>query len=123
MAVGTQMALIGAAEPLKCKLLSGTFKDVALRWYMNLHNHSITGYTDFHKKLMHQFSRSKHVQVTAIALFDIRQRHNESLREFLARFSEETIKVSNSNQEMFVAAFQKWIKGWPIQRVTRREAR
>ncbi|MCI31238.1 hypothetical protein A2U01_0052450, partial [Trifolium medium] len=30
MAVGTQTAIIGAAEHLKCKLLSGTFKDVAL---------------------------------------------------------------------------------------------
>jgi hypothetical protein len=110
MAVGTQMALIGAAEPLKCKLLSGTFKDAALRWYMNLSNHSITGYTDFHKKLIHQFSGSKHVQVTATALFGIRQRHGESLREFLARFSGETIKVSKPNQEMFVAAFQTGLK-------------
>ncbi|MCI18391.1 hypothetical protein A2U01_0039545, partial [Trifolium medium] len=31
MAVGTQTAIIGAAEHLKCKLLSGTFKDAALR--------------------------------------------------------------------------------------------
>jgi hypothetical protein len=38
MAVWTQMALIGAAEPLKCKLLSGTFKDATLQWYMNLPN-------------------------------------------------------------------------------------
>ncbi|MCI33008.1 hypothetical protein A2U01_0054223, partial [Trifolium medium] len=73
MEVGMQMALIGAEEPLKCKLLSGTFKDIALRWYMNLPNHSVTGYTDFHKKLMYQFSGSKHVQVTATALFGISQ--------------------------------------------------
>jgi hypothetical protein len=77
---------------------------------MNLPNHSITGYTDFHKKLIHQLSRSKHVQVTATALFGIRQRHGESLREFLVCFSEETIKVSNPNQEMFVAAFQNGLK-------------
>ncbi|MCI90506.1 hypothetical protein A2U01_0111798, partial [Trifolium medium] len=31
MAVGTQTAIIGASEHLKCKLLSGTFKDAALR--------------------------------------------------------------------------------------------
>ncbi|MCI71381.1 hypothetical protein A2U01_0092644, partial [Trifolium medium] len=29
MAVGTQLAIIGAAEYLKCKLLSGTLKDAA----------------------------------------------------------------------------------------------
>ncbi|MCI41394.1 hypothetical protein A2U01_0062627, partial [Trifolium medium] len=36
MAVGTQTSIIDAEEHLKCKLLSGTFKDTALRWYMNL---------------------------------------------------------------------------------------
>jgi hypothetical protein len=50
------------------------------------------------------------VQVTTTALLGIRQRHGESLREFLTRFSEETIKVSNPNQEMFVAAFQNGLK-------------
>ncbi|MCI37452.1 hypothetical protein A2U01_0058676, partial [Trifolium medium] len=75
-----------------------------------LPNHSVTGYADFHKKLMHQFFGSKHVQVTVTALFGIRQRHGESLREFLARFSEETIKVSNPNQEMFIATFQNGLK-------------
>ncbi|MCI51846.1 hypothetical protein A2U01_0073090, partial [Trifolium medium] len=79
------MALIGAAKPLKCKLLSGTFKDDALRWYMNLPTHSVTGYADFHKKLIHQFSGSKPVQITAIALFGIRQRHG--CWSFLARSS------------------------------------
>jgi hypothetical protein len=72
--------------------------------------HSVTGYTNFHKKLTHQFFGSKHVQVTATALFGIRQRHGESLREFLARFSEETIKVTNPNQEMFVVAFLNGLK-------------
>jgi hypothetical protein len=32
------------------------------------------------------------------------------LREYLARFSEATIKVSNPNQEMFVSAFQNVLK-------------
>ncbi|MCI52690.1 hypothetical protein A2U01_0073936, partial [Trifolium medium] len=34
MAVGTQLAIIGATEHLKCKLLSGTLKEAALRWYI-----------------------------------------------------------------------------------------
>ncbi|GAU46524.1 hypothetical protein TSUD_402540 [Trifolium subterraneum] len=106
MAVGTQTAIIGAEEHLKCKLLSSTLKDAALRWYMNLPKNSIASYTDFHKKCIHQFVGSKHVQVMAISLFGIRQGHNENLCEYLARFNEATIQVSNPNQEMFVAAVQ-----------------
>jgi hypothetical protein len=39
MAVGTQTTIIGAPDHLKCKLLSGTLKQIALRWYMNLPKH------------------------------------------------------------------------------------
>ncbi|GAU32075.1 hypothetical protein TSUD_53430 [Trifolium subterraneum] len=106
MVVGTQTAIIGAEEHLKCKLLSNTLKDAALRWYMNLPKNSIASYKDFHKKFIHQFAGSKHVQVTATSLFGIRQGHNENLRQYLARFNEATIQVSNPNQEMFVAAVQ-----------------
>ncbi|MCH88351.1 zeon1 gag protein [Trifolium medium] len=97
MVVGTQTAIIGAAEHLKCKLLSGTLKDTALRWYMNLPNNSIGSFKDFSRKFIHQFSGSKHMKVTATSLFAIRHNHSEPLREYLARFSEATIKVSNPN--------------------------
>ncbi|MCI26369.1 hypothetical protein A2U01_0047564 [Trifolium medium] len=110
MAVGTQTAIVGASEHLKCKLLSGTFKDAALHWYMNLPKNSTENYADFHKKFIHQFSGSKHVKVTATSLFSIRQNYAKPLREYLARFSEATIKVSNPNQEMFVAAFHNGLR-------------
>jgi hypothetical protein len=94
MAVGTQTAIINAPEHLKCKLLARTFKDAALRWYMNLPKNSIESYADFHKKFIHQFVGSRRVKVTSTSLFSIRQSHAESLRSYLARFSEATIKVT-----------------------------
>ncbi|GAU51615.1 hypothetical protein TSUD_182110 [Trifolium subterraneum] len=110
MVVGTQTAIIGAPEHLRCKLLSGTLKDAALRWYMNLPDNSIESYADFHKKFIHQFSGTKHIKITATNIFTIRQNFAETLREYLARFSEATITVSNPNQEMFVAAFHNGLK-------------
>ncbi|GAU31842.1 hypothetical protein TSUD_114530 [Trifolium subterraneum] len=110
MAVGTQTAIIGAPEHLRCKLLSGTLKDVVLHWYMNLPNNFIESYPDFHKKFIHQFSRTKHIKVTATSLFIIHQNYAETLREYLARLSEATITVSNPNQEMFVASFHNGLK-------------
>jgi hypothetical protein len=110
MAMGTQTSIIGASEPLKYKLPSGMFKDVALHWYMHLPNHSITWYVDFYKNFIHQFSKIKHVQVTATSLFSIRQGHSEALHEFFARFIQVTIKVSNPYKEMSMAAFQNGLK-------------
>ncbi|CAJ2645421.1 unnamed protein product [Trifolium pratense] len=102
MAIGTQTAIINAPEHMKCKLLAGTFKDVALRWYMNLPRNSIESYADFHKKFIHQFAGSKHVKVTSTSLFSIRQNHGESLRSFLVRFSEATIKEVNKRAECYI---------------------
>ncbi|KAK2394924.1 hypothetical protein QL285_056701 [Trifolium repens] len=58
MAVGTQTAITGAAEHLKCKLLSGTLKEAALRWYMNFPKNSIENWLDFQRKFVQQFSGS-----------------------------------------------------------------
>jgi hypothetical protein len=77
---------------------------------MNLPKNSITGYQDFHRKLIHQFAGSKHIQVTTTNMFSLRQGSSETLKEYLARFSEATIKVSNPNQEMFVAAFHNGLR-------------
>ena len=77
---------------------------------MNLPRNSITDWSDFQRKFIQQFSGSKHIKVTATSLFTIRQNHTETLREYLARFCEATIKVSNPNQEMFVAAFHNGLK-------------
>ncbi|KAK2416525.1 hypothetical protein QL285_038914 [Trifolium repens] len=110
MAVATQTAIIGAEDHLKCKLLSGTLKDAAPIWYMILPKNSIENWTDFQRKFTQQFAGSKHVKVTATSLFSMRQNHNESLHEYLARFCEATSKVCNPNQEMFVSAFHHAIK-------------
>jgi len=48
----TRMAVVGAADSLKCKLLAGTLTDVALRWYMNLPHFSIQSYQDMMRKLI-----------------------------------------------------------------------
>jgi len=100
------MAVVGATSSLKCKLLTGTFTDAALRWYMNLPRLSIVGYQDMTRKRIQQFSASKHRKLSSTSLFNVRQGQIESLRDYLARFNNATIKVINPNQEVFVGPFQ-----------------
>jgi hypothetical protein len=96
-AFNTRMAVVGAPDSLKCKLLAGTFSGTALRWYMNLPRFSILRYLNMTRKLIQQFSASRHRKVPATSLFNVRQGHNESLRDYLARFNDTTIKVINPN--------------------------
>jgi len=56
----TRMAVIMALDSLKCKLLAGTLSNAVLRWYMNQPRFSVVSYSDMTKKLIHQFSASRH---------------------------------------------------------------
>jgi predicted secreted protein len=62
------------------------------------------------RKLIQQFSASRHRKVPATSLFNVRQGHSESLRDYLARFNDTTIKVINTNQEVFVGAFHNGLR-------------
>jgi hypothetical protein len=49
-------------------------------------------------------------KVSTTSLFNVHQGQNESLREYLSRFNDSTIKVSNPNQEVFVGVFQNGLR-------------
>jgi len=106
----TRMAVVGAADSLKCKLLAGTLCDASMWWYMNLPRFSIVGYQDMTRKLIQQFSTSRHHKVSSTSLFKIRQKENETSQDYLTRFNDATIKVSNPNQKLFVEAFQNGLR-------------
>lgn len=101
ISINTQMAIVGASDSLKCKFMVGTFKDVALRGYMSLPRLLIIGYQGLAKKMVQHFSANKRRKVTTTSLFNVCQGPSESLREYMAWYNEETIKVSHANQEMF----------------------
>lgn len=71
--INTQMTIIKAPESLKCKLLSNTFKDDALRWYMGLPWAFLISYQEFVKKHIHQFSAIHYKKMLTTNLFNIQQ--------------------------------------------------
>lgn len=100
------MEIVGDSDSLKCKLMAETFNEGVFQWYMSLPRFSIISYQDLNKKMVQHSLETKHRKVSTTSLFNVRQEQLESLREYMARFNKETIKVSHMNQEMFVRAFQ-----------------
>lgn len=58
--INTQMAIIGALDSLKCKLLSITFRDDVMWLYMVIPRASIACYQELVNKLVHQFTSIPH---------------------------------------------------------------
>lgn len=70
----------------------------------------ITYYQELVRKLVHQFAASFHTKMSTSSMSNIRQDSSESLRDYLNRFNEVTIKVAPQNQEMFVGEFQNELR-------------
>lgn len=66
---------------------------------------SINNYEELVRKLVHQFTASRHKKMFIPNVFNILQGPLESLRDYLVCFNETTIKLVPLNQEIFVRAF------------------
>lgn len=64
------MAIIGAIDSLKYKLMGA-----ALLRYMSLPRFLVVSYLDLSRKMIHQFSASKHHKVSTTSLFNVLQNH------------------------------------------------
>lgn len=69
--VNNQKAIIGASNSPKCKLMVGTFKNVALHWNLNFTRTSVLRYSDLAKKMVQHFSTNKHRKVSTTSLFNV----------------------------------------------------
>ncbi|RDX84456.1 hypothetical protein CR513_34490, partial [Mucuna pruriens] len=88
----TQMYISGGYDKLSCKLFPGTLRGVALQWMMNLPPRSIHVFSDLVSLFLSQFAANKPKHLEVADLFDIKQAGGESLKSYMARFNDATVK-------------------------------
>ncbi|RDX95699.1 hypothetical protein CR513_21741, partial [Mucuna pruriens] len=110
----TQMYISGGDDKLSCKLFPGTLRGVALQWIMNLPPRSIYSFNDLANVFRSQFAANKPKRLEVADLFDIKQAGGESLKSYMARFNDATVKVDDPDQKFFVKAFQKGLRVGPF---------
>ncbi|RDX68078.1 hypothetical protein CR513_52973, partial [Mucuna pruriens] len=110
----TQMYISGGDDKLSCKLFPRTLRGVALQWIMNLPPRSIYTFNDLASMFLSQFAANKPKRLEVADLFDIRQAGGESLKNYMARFNDATVRVNDPDQKFFVKAFQKGLRVGPF---------
>ncbi|RDX65341.1 hypothetical protein CR513_56009, partial [Mucuna pruriens] len=125
-------------DPLSCKLFPGTLRGVAMHWLATLPSRSIRSFNDLAASFVSQFpgtlqgvamhwlatlpshsirsfndlafaaNRAKRLEVDN--LFDIRQAKGETLKSYVARFNNATVRVNDPDQKFFMKAFQKGLR-------------
>ncbi|KAL2230582.1 UNVERIFIED_CONTAM: Retrovirus-related Pol polyprotein from transposon [Sesamum indicum] len=97
------MNLYGQSTPIMAKLFATTLTGKAQEWFTNLPRGSIESYEQLVQKFNFHFASKKKQKRSATHLFNIRQREDETLKNFMGRFNNETLEVQELRIDMLVS--------------------
>ncbi|XP_057450898.1 uncharacterized protein LOC130742814 [Lotus japonicus] len=120
----TKMVIGGATDEVKCRLLSSTFKGMAMQWFIRQPPFSIDNFTDLSTKFLTQFSANKTTKATMFDLISIHQQPGEKLKNYMARFSKMAVQLEEDNPDVCLASFKNGLRAGDLNRdLTRRPAK
>ncbi|KAL0433426.1 UNVERIFIED_CONTAM: hypothetical protein Slati_2676900 [Sesamum latifolium] len=89
-----------------CTTLSGR----AMVWFNQLPAHTIENFEQLSQRFLHHFSINKKYPKTASYLFTVVQQEQESLRDYVQRFSEAVLEVPHLNHELLASILQQGLR-------------
>ncbi|XP_074374209.1 uncharacterized protein LOC141714596 [Apium graveolens] len=87
-------------DAIKCRAFLQTLSDIAQRWYNHLPPNSIGSFNDLSQAFIKQFISGRVHEKSSTSLMGIVQGANESLREYLNRFTKEALKVPDLDDKL-----------------------
>ncbi|MGI4673432.1 hypothetical protein ACR2XN_28615 [Klebsiella pneumoniae] len=87
-------------DALKCRAFPQTLAGMALRWYSRLPPNSISSFKKLTTVFISQFVSGKIHEKSSASLMHVTQGRSETLREYLNRFTKESLKVPD--RSMFI---------------------
>ncbi|XP_027150455.1 uncharacterized protein LOC113750706 [Coffea eugenioides] len=101
----TQMRLQTAADAVRCKTFPMFLEGRARQWFQGLPPKSISSFTQLARLFSAQFVSSRAFSKSTAHLMTIQQRVEESLREYMVRFNNESLQVRDRDDKVVMAAF------------------
>ncbi|XP_071925708.1 uncharacterized protein [Coffea arabica] len=106
----THMRLQTAVDEVRCKTFPMFLKGKARLWFQGLKPGSIRSFPELARQFAAQFVSSKVYARNATHLMSIRQRPEESLRNFMTRFNAESLQVRDKNEKVVMVAFTNGLR-------------
>ena len=94
-------------DAIKCRAFPQTLTGMAQHWYCRLPPNSISSFKDLSKAFVGQFIGSKMHAKSSASLMNIVQGRNESLRDYMNRFTKEALKVPDMDSRVAMIALQR----------------
>ncbi|XP_027164864.1 uncharacterized protein LOC113765011 [Coffea eugenioides] len=104
------MRLQTAADEVRCKTFPMFLKGKARLWFQGLAPGSIRNFPELARQFAAQFVSSKTYSKNATHLMAIRQKPDESLRNFMTRFNTESLQIRDKDENVVMAAFMNGLR-------------
>ena len=93
-------------EACLCKGFGSTLTGPALKWLLSIPPNTISSFSHLINMFNNQFSCSRAFEKMTGDLYRITQKSNESLRDYIIRFSRESLEIPNLDMAAAVEAFK-----------------
>jgi Retrotransposon gag protein len=93
-------------EACLCKGFGSTLTGSALKWLLSLPPYSISSFSQLINMFNGQFSCSRTFEKSTSDLYRVTQSSNETLRDFITKFTKESLEIPNLDMATAVEAFK-----------------
>ncbi|XP_076932711.1 uncharacterized protein LOC143598361 [Bidens hawaiensis] len=97
----------GWTLPYWCHIFALTFTGAAREWFEKFPCGKITSWKDFVEKFSQHFSQQKKHTRDPSEILDVTRRNNESIEDFITRFTNESLNIGGVSEDMLRGAFCK----------------
>ena len=106
----TLMHLQGVVDEIMCKAFPTTLKGPARIWFSSLAPNSIGTFKELSAQFALHFIGGHRYKKSTACLMNIKQREDETLRSYIARFNKEALLIDEANDKILVAAFTNGLR-------------
>ena len=100
-----QMELHGYQDPVRCRAFAITLKGPTLAWFNRLPPSSISSFRELSIAFVSHFIGARTYRKPSYHLLTIKQSSQESLRSYVQRFNDESLKVDIPDKKFAITAF------------------
>ena len=101
----TLVHLQGVPDKIICRAFLTTLKGLARVWFSRLTHNAISTFKELSAQFASHFIGRHWYKKSTACLMSIKQREDETLRSYIARFNKETPSIDETDNKILVATF------------------
>lgn len=95
------------SDAIKCRVFITTLTGPAHQWFAQLPDASINNYEQLSAEFLNHFPSARKQKHTTMSFFSVKQQDNETLREYVRKFTTALLKIPITSEDILISAFTR----------------